>query len=195
MEVCLSKERIESFCRNGLPLRLLGVEAFGMEAITWQLEGDCLDLRTFTKPSYNQWDEGDFTDGVLLTFLAPGEAKVIATYRDVDYVCHVVSREMKRASSYDKMEYFIGDMHVHTTNACGKKDARNILTSRSDGSSPFHYAVSTSTDSESFTPRAEGVLRTFRGEEIIRFVRHNARYIRLEILSTAGWNRHRLWRN
>ena len=92
-----------------------------MEEITWRLEGDCLDLKTFTEPSYNQWDDGDFTDGVLLTFLAPGEAKVIASYQGTDYVCHVVSREMKRASSEDKMEYFIGDMHVHTSTACSKR--------------------------------------------------------------------------
>jgi len=137
MKICLSKERIESFCGNVLPLRLLGVEEFGMEAITWRLEGDCLDLKTFTEPAFNQWDDGDFTDGVLLTFLTPGEARVIATYQGNDYVCQVVSREMKRASSEDKMEYFIGDMHVHTTNACGKSGAKNILTTRSDGSDPF----------------------------------------------------------
>jgi len=137
MKIGLSKERIESFCGDVQPLQLLGVEEFGMEEITWRLEGDCLNLRTFTNPSYNEWDEGDFTDGVLLTFLVPGEAKVVATYQGTDYVCQVVSREMKRAASGDELNYFIGDMHVHTSRGCGMPNHRLVLTTRSDGSDPF----------------------------------------------------------
>lgn len=138
MKICLSKEKLESFCGDVLPLQLLGVEEFGMEEVTWRLEGDCLDLRTFTNPSINKWDDGDFTDGVLLTFLVPGTARVIATYQGTDYVCQVISREMKRASSEDNLDYFIGDMHVHTSHACGMPNHRMVLTTRSDGSDPFH---------------------------------------------------------
>ena len=136
MKICLSKERIESFCGDVLPLQLLGVEKFGMEDITWRLEGDCLDLRTFSDPHFNNYDDGDFTDGVLLTFLSPGVAKVIATYKGTDYVCQVTSREMKQASSEDELDYFIGDMHVHTSRACGMPNHRLVLTTRSDGSDP-----------------------------------------------------------
>lgn len=137
MKISLSKEKIESFCGDVQPLQLLGVEEFGMEEITWRLEGDCLNLRTFTNPSFNQWDDGDFTDGVLLTFLVPGEAKVIATYQGTDYVCRVISREMKQTSSEDALDYFIGDMHMHTSRGCAMPNHRLVLTTRSDGSSPF----------------------------------------------------------
>ena len=137
MDIYLSKEKIESFCGDIQPLQLLGVEEFGMEDITWRLEGDCLDLRTFTNPSFNKWDDGDFTDGVLLTFLLPGEARVIATYQGTDYVCRVVSREMKRASSEDDLDYFIGDLHIHTSRACSMPNNRTVLTTRADGSDPF----------------------------------------------------------
>ncbi len=149
MKICLSKDRIESFCGNVLPLRLLGVEEFGMEEITWRVEGDCLDLKTFTEPAFNQCDDGDFTDGVLLTLLTPGEAKVIATYQGIDYVCHVVIREMKKSSSDDDFEYFLGDLHVHTSTACGKPNNRFILTTRADGTSPF-ATVKAYRDAEKF---------------------------------------------
>lgn len=55
----------------------------------------------------------------------------------------------------------------------------------------FGYRVSTSTDGENYTVCAEGVLRTVSGEEIIRFQKRMARFIRLEILSTIGSNSHR----
>ena len=51
---------------------------------------------------------------------------------------------------------------------------------------PFHFVISTSLDGETFTHRAEGAFRNYGGEEIIRFERVKARYVRLEILSTAG---------
>ena len=136
MDVRLSKKQIESFCGDVRPLQLLGVTELGMEEITWELEGDCLDMRTFTNPHINGYDDGDFTDGVLLTFLSPGEANVICTYQGKKYTCHVICREMKRASSSDDLEYFIGDMHVHTSDGCSKPNHRLILTTRSDGSSP-----------------------------------------------------------
>ena len=51
---------------------------------------------------------------------------------------------------------------------------------------PSEYRISVSTDSETFTECAHGVFRVFGGEEIIGFEPCEARYVRLEILSTVG---------
>jgi hypothetical protein len=48
------------------------------------------------------------------------------------------------------------------------------------------FRISTSTDGVTFEPRAEGLFRIFGGEEVIRFEEHAARYVRLEVFSTAG---------
>lgn len=51
---------------------------------------------------------------------------------------------------------------------------------------PSEYRISVSTDGETFTECACGVFRIFGGEEIIRFDERDARYVRIEILSTVG---------
>ena len=51
---------------------------------------------------------------------------------------------------------------------------------------PLEYIISTGTDGVHFEKRAEGIFRTFTGEEIVRFEPHDARYVRLEVLSTTG---------
>ena len=56
---------------------------------------------------------------------------------------------------------------------------------------PYAYRVSTSCDGNAFKTRASGVFRIFGGEEIIRFDRHSARFVKLEILSTVGFNSER----
>ncbi|MBQ8911960.1 MAG: discoidin domain-containing protein, partial [Clostridia bacterium] len=51
---------------------------------------------------------------------------------------------------------------------------------------PSKYRISVSSDGESFKRVATGHFRIFGGEETIRFDKQKARYLRLEILSTAG---------
>lgn len=53
---------------------------------------------------------------------------------------------------------------------------------------PYEYRISTSRDGTNYIEKAAGVFRTFGGEEIIPFEEHAARFVRLEILSTAGSN-------
>lgn len=50
----------------------------------------------------------------------------------------------------------------------------------------YGYRITASADGETFAPVAEGVFRSFGGEEVIRFPRVSAQYLRLEILSTVG---------
>ena len=110
MERRLSRERIESFAGDVLPLRLLGGEAYGKEPVTWTCAGDCVQITSFAGEA-----PGSFTDGVLLTLLAPGEAVVTAALEGREYRCGVSVREMKTAASGKTLEYFIGDLHDHTT--------------------------------------------------------------------------------
>ena len=53
------------------------------------------------------------------------------------------------------------------------------------------YRISVSDDGESFRRIATGLFRIFGGEETVRFAKQRARYVRLEILSTAAkeWGR------
>jgi hypothetical protein len=48
------------------------------------------------------------------------------------------------------------------------------------------YVISSSLDGVSFTPCAEGLFRSFAGEETVSFSPVKARYIRLQIISNAG---------
>ena len=51
---------------------------------------------------------------------------------------------------------------------------------------PVDYRISASLDGKSYSLCREGVFRAFAGEEIVRFAPISARYVKLEILSTAG---------
>lgn len=51
---------------------------------------------------------------------------------------------------------------------------------------PVDYRISASVDGVNFETCAEGIFRTFTGEEIVRFESREARYVRLEVFSTTG---------
>ncbi len=108
MERKLSKTKIESFCGDVVPLRLLG-GAPGSPAVTWSADGGCVRVRSFA-------DEPEpFTEGVLLTLMKPGSAAVTASCGGETYTCAVEVRERKAAASGPDLDYFIGDMHDHTS--------------------------------------------------------------------------------
>lgn len=108
MERRLSADRIETFCGNVLPLRLLGGEAYGREPIMWSCDSSCIQITSF---------DGDagFTDGVLLTCMTPGSAVVTAALNGAEYRCAISVRESRTAGSGKELNYYIGDFHDHTT--------------------------------------------------------------------------------
>lgn len=114
MEYRLSHTSIFSFQGDVIPLRLLGGEAYGTEKITWSCSDEGIVQITRYDKSYHSG--GEFTDGVLLTLLAVGEATVFAKRGRKEYVCSVKVREMKHAESSRELRYFVGDMHDHTWN-------------------------------------------------------------------------------
>ena len=142
MERKLSNQTIESFVGDVFPLRLLGGEAFGNEEITWRLEGDdCVEMRDFSPsvPRKGHYDTDPFTDGVLLSSYAPGNATVVAAFDGMEYTCKIQIRARDEITSDEATEFYLADMHVHTSNACSKPNGRMVLTTRSDGSSIAHY--------------------------------------------------------
>ena len=64
--------------------------------------------------------------------------------------------------------------------------AKGLKSDYAEASLPVDYRISTSLDGENFTTAREGLFRAFAGEEIVRFNPTDARYVRLEVLSTAG---------
>jgi len=119
MERYLSKEKISTYRGNVLPLRLLGGEPYSKEKIRWTCSDESIvQITSFAKNTRNG---GEFTDGVLLTFLEVGEAIVTAKFGKKEYVCNIEVREMKHAESSKDLRYFVGDMHDHTWNNHNQK--------------------------------------------------------------------------
>lgn len=130
MKRALSRNSIESYCGNVLPLRLLGGVEYGQEPITWRCVGDCVQMNTFAGE-----EKGKFTDGVLLTLLKPGKATVTAMLDGEEYVCSVSVHAIKEASSEDPMNYYIGDFHDHATATHNPEEFQN----RGAGILPVDY--------------------------------------------------------
>ncbi len=109
----LSRDTISTFRGNVLPLRLLGGEEYNLDKITWKCDNENIVQITDFKKYHNT---GEFTNGVLLTFLEVGEAVVTAKYGKKEYTCKIEVREMRHAESSEDLRYFVGDMHDHTWN-------------------------------------------------------------------------------
>ena len=106
----LSKNLISSYVSDVIPLTLDG-EGIGKDSpIVWRTEGDVAAIRKFS-------GEGKcaFNHGVLVTLVKEGEGKIIAEYNGCEYSADVRARAMCCASSEDEFNFYVGDMHCHTT--------------------------------------------------------------------------------
>jgi len=117
MEIKISQAKIESFVGNVLPLRLLGVEEYGMEAITWVTSNACVQITAFES----------FTDGVLLTLLSEGQSRVTAQYQGKEYVCTINIHKRMDVPSQKGLSYYIGDFHDHTAKTHNREEFRMRL--------------------------------------------------------------------
>ena len=129
MERSLSKTRIQSFCGDVLPLRLLGGKPYSQDAITWRTDSDCVRIKSFADAAE------PFTDGVLLTLLKAGTATVTASFEGKEYPCTVEVHERMQAASGKDLDYFVGDMHDHTWTNHKKAD----FTTRTEEHFPIRY--------------------------------------------------------
>lgn len=117
MEIKLSMTDMDSFVGNVLPLRLLGVAEYGMGNIQWAVSDPCVQITAFDQAS-----KDPFTDGILLTLLAAGQAEVTATYREKTYCCRICVHERMRAPSQKGLSYFVGSLHDHTARTHDPKE-------------------------------------------------------------------------
>ncbi len=118
MKAKLTKESISSFIGDVVSLRL--VEDGEPKAASWNISGDAAIIRKFdTVPS-----------AVLVNLVKEGTATIIADDGENKYTCNVSARPMRHAQSSDEFNYYIGDMHVHTSNV----HTADKFPSRTDGS-------------------------------------------------------------
>ena len=109
----LSRDSVSTYRGNVLPLMLLGgEEEFNLETITWSTDNKKVVQITSYAKDYPYG--GEFTNGVLLTFLEVGEATVTAKFGKKTYTCSIEVREMRHVEPSKDLQYFVGDMHDHT---------------------------------------------------------------------------------
>jgi len=79
----------------------------------------------------------------------------------------------------------LGNYAVSLKAIPGIKDL-GVMLAHAEAVFPVDYVISTSLDGEIFEVAAEGLFRTFAGEEIVRFEKRDARYVKLTVKATAG---------
>ena len=105
----ISHKSIESYVGDVQPLWLEADENLKFASIGWSVEGDAVSIKRFGGCFH-----GAFSYGVLITFMKPGSAVVRAKYDGEVYETSVISRE-RRDFSGEKMNFYRGDLHTHTT--------------------------------------------------------------------------------
>lgn len=106
----LTSTKIESYVGDIVPLKLICERNISQENIVWRVEGDAVTLCDFSAD-----EKMPFRDGVLLTLCKVGEATVTATFDGESYSASVRVRKMRRAAPDDRLNYYIGDLHDHTS--------------------------------------------------------------------------------
>ncbi len=107
----LSKTNITTFCGNIVTLRLLSEKNISKENIIWSSSNENVvlirDFKTTGTPN--------FSDGVLLVMIGVGKAQIKAELNGKSFICDVESTEMEKASADEKMNFYFGDFHTHTS--------------------------------------------------------------------------------
>ena len=111
MAVKISKEKISTFVGNVFPVWVsCDGEDIKNKKIRWSVSGDSVIMRDFG----GAW-HASFQYGILLTAVKAGCVTVTANVDGVKYTSAVEIRERKHDESSDKLNYYLGDMHDHTS--------------------------------------------------------------------------------
>lgn len=110
MNCYLSRTEIDSFQGNVVCLKLVSDCDIMHADILWKTDSENLRIRKFS-------GEGEFCfhDGILLSLDKVGTATVSATLDGKNYECKVNIREMKSVSPENKLNFYIGDFHDHSS--------------------------------------------------------------------------------
>ena len=99
-----------SFAGDTVAIKLIADRDISKENIIWSASSDALSIKSFADDTRYA-----FTDGVILTLLKAGEATVTARFDGRDYSIPVSIREMRHTESGADLNYYIGDLHDHTS--------------------------------------------------------------------------------
>ena len=110
MKCYLSRKEINSFRGDVVCLKLISDCDITHADIVWQSDNNILRIREFSGEG-----EFDFGDGVLLSLDKVGTTVVSATLDSVKYECKVNVREMRGARRDEKLNFYIGDFHDHSS--------------------------------------------------------------------------------
>ena len=111
MAIKISKEKISTFVGNVFPIWVMSDdEDLKKKRVRWSVSGDAVMVRDFG----GAW-HASFTYGILLTAMKPGSVTVTAVVDDMKFTAVVEVRERVHDESSDKLNYYLGDMHDHTT--------------------------------------------------------------------------------
>ena len=121
MAADLSCKTITSFCGDVLPLHLSfdsqEHKTLAQADISWYSDNTAVRVRDFAGE-----DRMCFRNGVLLELCSVGNATVTATYEGQEYTCAVTVVEPKTCTSEEATEYYVGDLHDHTSVIHGHDD-------------------------------------------------------------------------
>ncbi len=110
MSIRLSTEQIHSFRGDVLPLYWISDGQSRPSEISWRYDGDCFTVREFSDdPNY------PYRDGILLTLTELGEGSVTLCCDGKALTCKVRVRERHKADPNDDFNFYLGDLHAHTT--------------------------------------------------------------------------------
>jgi len=108
--VSLSKKHIDSYVGDVIPLYLCGDGISKDSPVEWRVEGNAAALRGFSGKGAHSFD-----NGVLISLIKEGDGEVVAAFGGNEYRASVHARQMIHASSEDELNFYVGDMHCHTT--------------------------------------------------------------------------------
>lgn len=99
-----------SFAGDTVAVKLVSDRDISRENIVWSASSDAVSVKSFACDT-----RFAFTDGVILTLLKVGEATVTAHFDGKSYSLPVKIREMRHTESGENLNYYVGDLHDHTS--------------------------------------------------------------------------------
>jgi hypothetical protein len=105
----ISSTSFSSFIGDVRPLWIEGEGDLQYAPISWSCVGDAVEIHRFSGAEHCT-----FNYGILLTFVKEGDATVTAKCGDEVFSCAVSCRK-RRDFSNEKMNFYKGDFHTHTS--------------------------------------------------------------------------------
>jgi len=131
-------------------------------------------LNPIDKTAFTAWDEESNCDASVLLNDDPAQPYFAGTP-----TCSILI-DMGKPRKISALGHYPTMMDIKAISAAGEKASVRV------SQFPVRYRLETGLTQDEMAVRSEGRFRVFGEEELIRFPEHEARYVRLRILSTAG---------